>query len=58
MTHTHIYIFWEWGHTGSLLLAGPFSSFGKWGLLSSCVRGLLVAVASLVAEHGPREQAQ
>ena len=29
-----------------------FSSCGEWGLLFVAVRGLLVAVASLVAEHG------
>ena len=29
-----------------------FSSCGDWGLLFVAVRGLLIAVASLVAEHG------
>ena len=29
-----------------------FSSCGEWGLLSSCVQGPLIAVASLIAEHG------
>ena len=29
-----------------------FSSCGEWGLLSSCGRGPLIVVASLVAEHG------
>ena len=29
-----------------------FSSCGKWGLLFVAVRGLLIAAASLVAEHG------
>ena len=29
-----------------------FSSCGEWGLLSVAVRGLLIAVASLVGEHG------
>ena len=29
-----------------------FSSCSKWGLLFVVVRGLLIAVASLVAEHG------
>ena len=29
-----------------------FSSCGEWGLLFIVVRGLLIAVASLVAEHG------
>ena len=29
-----------------------FSSCSEWGLLFVAVRGLLIAVASLVAEHG------
>ena len=29
-----------------------FSSCGEWALLFVAVRGLLIAVASLVAEHG------
>ena len=29
-----------------------FSSCGKWGLLFVAVRGLLIAVVSLVPEHG------
>ena len=29
-----------------------FSSCGEWGLLFVVVRGLFLAVASLVAEHG------
>ena len=33
--------------------AQAFSSYGKQGLLFIAVRGLLIAVASLVAEHGP-----
>ena len=32
--------------------AGAFSSCGKQGLLFVVVRGLLIAVASLVEEHG------
>ena len=32
--------------------ARAFSSGGKWGLLFVTVRGLLIAVASLVAQHG------
>ena len=40
------------GFTGSWLLLGLFSSCGKWGLLSSAVHGLLIVVASLVAERG------
>ena len=32
--------------------APAFSSFGEWGLLFVVVRGLLIAVASLAAEHG------
>ena len=29
-----------------------FSSCGEWGLLFVAVRGILIAVASLVVEHG------
>ena len=32
--------------------ARAFSSCGEWGLLFVAVHGLLIAVASLVAEHG------
>ena len=32
--------------------AWAFSSCGEWGLLFVAVRGLLIAVASLVAENG------
>ena len=32
--------------------AWAFSSCGEWGLLFVVVRGLLIVVASLVAEHG------
>ena len=32
--------------------ARAFSSCGEWGLLFVAVRGLLIGVASLVAEHG------
>ena len=32
--------------------ARAFSSCGEWGLLFIAVRGLLIAVASLVVEHG------
>ena len=32
--------------------ARAFSSCGEWGLLLVAVRGLLIAVASVVAEHG------
>ena len=32
--------------------AQAFSSCGEWGLLFFAVRGLLIAVASLVAENG------
>ena len=31
--------------------AQAFSSYGEWGLLFVAVHGLLIAVASLVAEH-------
>ena len=37
---------------GLCCCAQAFSSCGKWGLLFIAVRGLLIVVASLVAEHG------
>ena len=37
--------------TGSSLLCGLFSSCGECGLSLAAVHGLLIAVASLVAEH-------
>ena len=40
------------GCVGSLLLRAAFSSCGERGLLFVAVRGLLIAVASLVVEHG------
>ena len=46
----HLFIFdcvWS-----SLLRAGFLSSCSEWGLLFVAVHGLLIAVASLVAEHG------
>ena len=35
-----------------LCCAWAFSSCGEWGLLFIALHGLLLAVASLVAEHG------
>ena len=40
------------GCVGSSLLRGLFSGCGERGLLFIAVRGMLIAVASLVAEHG------
>ena len=37
---------------GSSLLCMAFSSCSEWGPLFGAVRGLLIAVASIVAEHG------
>ena len=37
---------------GLLCCARAFSSCGEWGLLFVAVSGLLIAVASLVVEHG------
>ena len=45
-----IYLF-IYGCVGSLLRAWAFSSCNKQGLLFFVVRGLLIAMASLVAEH-------
>ena len=36
---------------GRRCCARAFSSCGEWGLLFVAVRGLLIVVASLVAEH-------
>ena len=41
-----------YGCAGSSLLCGLFSSCGEQGLLLVAVHGLLIVVASLVAEHG------
>ena len=41
-----------WLRWGLRCCAQAFSSCGEWGLLFVAVRGLLVALASLVVEHG------
>ena len=43
-----IYLWLSWVFVAA---HGLFSSCGEWGLLLVAVRGLLIAVASLVAEH-------
>ena len=49
----YLFIYLFIGCVGSLLLcAGFLSSCGEQGLLFIVVHGLLIAVASLVAEHG------
>ena len=45
-----IYLFWL--HWVFVVARGLFSSCGEQGLLFVVVRGLLIVVASLVAEHG------
>ena len=47
-----IQILFFFGCVGSFLLHMAFSSCGEQGLLFVVVRGLLIAVASLIAEHG------
>ena len=49
-----IYLFYlfSFGCVGSLFLHAGFSSCDEWGLLLVAVRGLLIAVASLVVERG------
>ena len=47
----HLFFVCFFGCAGSSLLQGLFSSCGERGLLFIEVLGLLVAVASLVAEH-------
>ena len=46
------FIYFIFGCIGSLLLRTGFSLVGKRGLLFIAVRRRLIAVASLVAEHG------
>ena len=45
-------LFFFFDSVGSSLLRGLFSSCGERGLLFVVVHRLLIAVASLVAEHG------
>ena len=40
------------GCAGFSFLGGLLCSYGGWGLLFVAARGLLTAVASLIAEHG------
>ena len=47
-----IYLFLFLATLGLCCYSGAFSSCGKRGLLFVAVRGLLIAVSSLVAEHG------
>ena len=44
--------FYFWLHWVFFAARGLFSSCGERGLLFVAVRGLLIAVASLVVEHG------
>ena len=50
--YTFIYLFIFGCIGSSLLCTRAFSSCGERGLLFVAVRGLVIAVASLVAEHG------
>ena len=48
-----IYLFiYLWLHWVFIAACRLFSSCGEWGLLFVAVRGLLIAVASLVVDHG------
>ena len=47
MSHNYFWLHWVF-----IAAHGLFSDSGQWGLLFIVVRGLLIAVASLVAEHG------
>ena len=50
--NTFIYLFiYFWLHWVFVAQRGLFSSYGERGLLFVAVLGLLIAVASLVAEH-------
>ena len=46
-----VFICFIFGCTGSSLLPRAFSGCSKWGLLFVVVYTLLIAAASLVAEH-------
>ena len=50
--NTHITFFLFLAELGLHFCARAFSSCREWGLLFFAVCGLLIAVASLVAEHG------
>ena len=47
-----LFIYCFWLHWVFVAVHGLFSGCGKWELLFVAVHGLLIAVASLVAEHG------
>ena len=47
-----VFKFLFFGCFGSCCCTRAFSSCSEWGLLFVAVRGLLIAVASVVAEHG------
>ena len=48
----YLFYLFIFGRVGSSLLRTGFSSCGESGLLFVAVRGLLIAVASLVVEYG------
>ena len=48
----YLFIYLSLAALGLCCCAWAFSSCSEWGLLFVAVRGLLIAVASLVAEHG------
>ena len=48
----YLFIYLFFAALGLRCCAGAFSSCSEQGLLFAAVRGLLTAVASLVAEHG------
>ena len=48
----HLFIYLCLATLGLCCSARAFSSFSEWGLLFVAARGLLIAVASLFAEHG------
>ena len=47
----YLFIYLFMAALGLRCCARAFSSCGEWGLLFVVVRGLLIVVASLVAEH-------
>ena len=50
--YIHLFIYLFLAVLGLRFCLRAFCSCGEWGLLFVAVRGLLIAVASLVVEHG------
>ena len=51
-TFIYLFILFIWLRWVFVAAPGLFSGCGEWGLLFVAVRGFLIVVASLIAEHG------